>query len=135
MLDTTGAHSKIFFRWLGGLAAEPVWTGSRSISSSATITAAAWRRSSVNRPPREDLEGSLRDDLGSLKERLLHARPETPTERALHQCAVRWLEELLENPATRNVDCSFSAIVTLGPLAAGLVLGLSPRGPRAGLGK
>jgi hypothetical protein len=107
MLDRSGANDRIVFRWLGGMAAEPVWEedavgfyvrddkGGR-LEDAICLPASA-----------QDLQGSLRDDLAKLRQRLDQSRGETPTERTLRKILVRTFEELVDNPARTDLDSYF----------------------------
>jgi len=107
LLDRAGANAKIVFRWLGGLAAEPVWEGD-SVSFFVRDDHGGRLEEVVCQPAtREDLESTLQDDLNTLKQRLERARPETSTERALHRAVCRSLQELTEDPHRTDLDDYF----------------------------
>ena len=107
MLDRSGANNRILFRWLGGMAAEPVWEedavgfyvrddkGGR-LEDVICQTASA-----------QDLQGILRDDVGKLRQRLDQSRGETPTERTLRKVLLRTFQDLVDNPARCDLDSYF----------------------------
>jgi len=107
LLDRPGSNSKIIFRWLGGLAAEPVWEGD-SVSFFVRDDHGGRLEEAVCQPAtREDLESTLQDDVNTLKQRIERARPETSTERALHRAVRRSFEELSEDPNRTDLDDYF----------------------------
>ena len=98
LLDRSSANAKILYRWLGGLAAEPVWEG-EAVSFFVRDDHGGRLEDVVCQPAtREDLETILKDDLAALKGRLEKARPETPTERTLWHAAIRALSDLTDDP-------------------------------------
>ena len=134
MLDKGGANARILFRWIGGMAAEPVWEG-RIASTSMSATTEGGRLEEVLCQPADELElrGSLKDEIARLRERIQHARAETPSERSFHKLVLRTLADLLDNPDRTDLDNYFFRYRDVDkPLAAGVVLGLSAG--RSGVG-
>lgn len=107
LLDRGGSNAKIIFRWLGGLAAEPVWEA-EAVSFYVRDDHGGRLEEVVCQPAtRDDLHGTLKDDLETLKQRIERARPETSTERALHRAVRRSFEALVEDPNRTDVDDYF----------------------------
>ncbi len=107
MLDRSGANSRILFRWLGGMVAEPVWDG--DIVGFYVRDDKGGRLEDVICQPAsaQDLQGLLRDDLAKLRQRLSQSRGETPSERTLRKVLVRTFDELVDNPARTDLDSYF----------------------------
>ena len=85
LLDRSNANSKILFRWLGGLVAEPEWEGD-SVNFFARDDHGGRLEEAVCTPASdEDLKGPLKEDIDALADRLEKAKPETSTERGVHK--------------------------------------------------
>ena len=107
LLDPTNTHSKILLRWLGRLAAEPVWER-ESVSFFVRDDAGGRLEEIVCQPAtREDLDGPLKDDLAELKDRMARARAETPGEEALLERVGQSLGQLLDDPNCTDLDSYF----------------------------
>ena len=107
LLDPANTHSKILLRWLGRLAAEPVWE-QESVGFFVRDDAGGRLEDLVCQPAtREDLEGPLKDDLAQLRERLARATAETPAERPLLERLRQSLGELLDDPNRTDLDSYF----------------------------
>jgi hypothetical protein len=107
MLDRSNANSKILFRWVGGLAAEPVWDGD-SVNFFVRDNRGGRLEEVLCQPASEhELRTLLRDELGLLKDRLEKARAETPTERTFRKVLLRTFHELIENPGRTDLDSYF----------------------------
>ncbi len=102
LLDESGANAKILFRWLGRLAAEPVWEG-ESVSFFARDDRGG-RLEEVTCEPAtaEELEKLLQEDIATLRERIDKAQPETTTERALKKIIRRHFQEVFEGTDRSN---------------------------------
>ena len=107
MLDKGGANARILFRWIGGMAAEPVWEG--ECVQFYVRDDRGGRLEEVLCQPADELElrGSLKDEVARLRERLQHAHAETPSERSFHKMVLRTLEDLLGNPDRADLDSYF----------------------------
>ncbi|MBN2129458.1 MAG: hypothetical protein JW741_08170, partial [Sedimentisphaerales bacterium] len=107
VLDESNAHARILLRWLGGIAAEPVWQGD-SVSFFVRDDYGGRLEEAICQPViAAELTGTLQEDFAAFRDRIEKARPETATERALHKCVQRWLKELLEDPDRTDHDCYF----------------------------
>ena len=107
LLDPANTHSKILLRWLGRLAAEPVWE-QNSVNFFVRDDAGGRLEEIVCQPAtREDLEGPLADDLAALKNRVARAKAETPGEEALLKSLRQSLGQLLDNPNRTDLDSYF----------------------------
>lgn len=107
MLDKGGANARILFRWIGGMAAEPVWEG--ECVHFYVRDNRGGRLEEVLCQPADELElrGSLKDEIARLRERVQHARAETPSERAFHKIVLRTLADLLDNPDRTDLGSYF----------------------------
>ncbi len=107
LLDYSNANSKIVFRWLGGLSAEPEWEG-ESVSFYVRDDHGGRIEDVVCQPASdEDLQGPLKADLESLKDRLAKAKAETSTERAVYKILNQNLTKLLDDPHRTDRDNYF----------------------------
>ena len=107
MLDRSGANSRILFRWLGGMVAEPVWEDD-TVGFYVRDDKGGRLEDVICQPASaQDLQGILRDDLAKLRQRLDQSRGETPTERTLRKVLLRTFEELVDNPARTDLDSYF----------------------------
>ena len=107
MLDRANANAKIVFKWLGRLAAEPVFQGN-SVNFYVRDDRGGRLEDVAPVPATEDdLKGNLAPDLKTLKERMAAAAPETPTEKTLHKVLAESLEDLAENPNRTDRDNYF----------------------------
>ncbi len=107
LLDRSGSNDRIVFRWLGGMAAEPVWEG--EVVSFCARDDDGGRLTEVNVQPATaaDLQGPLKAELDRLRQRLADAKPETGTERALHTSLLKSLQELVDAPGRTDLDSFF----------------------------
>ncbi len=135
MLDRSNANAKILFRWVGGLAAEPVWDGD-SVNFYVRDNRGGRLEEVLCQPASEhELRTLLQDELGLLKDRLEKARAETPTERVFRKVAAADLPRADRQPRPHRPGQLLLPLSRPGkPLAAGLVLGLSADRPGAGAG-
>ncbi len=107
MLDRSGANSRIVFRWLGGMVAEPVWEGD-TVGFYVRDDKGGRLEEVICQPASaQDLQGLLRDDLAKLRQRLDQSRGETPTERTLRKILVQNFEDMADNPARADLDNYF----------------------------
>ncbi|MFH1266527.1 MAG: hypothetical protein ABIK89_12435, partial [Planctomycetota bacterium] len=107
LLDRSGANSKILFKWLGGLVAEPEWEG-ESVNFFVRDDQGGRLEEAVCQPASdEDLKGLLRGDADSLKERVAGAKPETTTERGVHKIVGLSLANLTEDENRTDRDNYF----------------------------
>ncbi len=108
LLDKSGANSKILFRWLGGLTAEPSWEG-ESVNFFVRDDHGGRLEEVYCQPTTEDeMQKLLQDDIAMLRERIEKAKPETPTERALKRTLRQQYQEIFDNPDAMNLDsCVF----------------------------
>ena len=107
MLDRAGANSRIIFRWLGGMVAEPVWEDD-TVGFYVRDDKGGRLEEVICQPASaQDLQGLLRDDLAKLRQRLDQSRGETPTERTLRKILVRNFEDMADNQARTDLDNYF----------------------------
>ncbi len=115
MLDRSNANARILFRWLGGMVAEPEWEGD-SVSFYVQNDRGGRLEEVVCQPASQaDLNGPLKRDLETLKERIERVKPETATERAVKKMLRRSFAELVEAPqgteppaaGDAELDCYF----------------------------
>ncbi len=107
MLDRSNANAKILFRWVGGLAAEPVWDGD-SVNFFVRDNRGGRLEEVLCQPASEhELRTLLQDELGLLKDRLEKARAETPTEKVFRKVLLRTFRELIDNPGRTDLDSYF----------------------------
>ena len=135
MLDRSNANAKILFRWVGGLAAEPVWEGD-SVNFFVRDNRGGRLEEVLCQPASEhELRTMLKDELALLQDRLEKARAETPTERTFRKVLLQTFRELVDKPRPHRPGQLLLPLSRLGePLAAGVVLGLSADRSRAGPG-
>ncbi len=107
LLDRSDANSKILFRWLGGLVAEPEWEGD-SVNFFVRDDHGGRLEEVVCSPASdEDLKGPLKEDLDALADRLEKAKPETSTERGVHKIIRHWFAQLTEDENRTDRDNYF----------------------------
>ncbi len=107
LLDYSDANSKIVFRWLGGLSAEPEWEG-ESVNFYVRDDHGGRLEDVVCQPASdEDLQGPLKADLEALRDRLAKAKAETSTERAVYKILNQSLIKLLDDPHRTDRDNYF----------------------------
>ena len=107
LLDRSGSRGKLLFRWLGGLAAEPVWEGDYVAFYVRDDYGGRLEDVACCPASRDDLGGQLKEDLEKLRDRLDKARPETPSEQAVRAAVHRTLRELLDDPNRSDLDSYF----------------------------
>jgi hypothetical protein len=107
MLDRSGANARILFRWLGGMVAEPVWDD--DLVGFYVRDDQGGRLEDVYCQPAspQDLQGSLRDDLAKLRQRIEQARGETSTERTLRKILLKSFLEVVDKPGRNDQDSYF----------------------------
>ncbi len=107
MLDRSGANARILFRWLGGMAAEPVWED--DLAGFYVRDDQGGRLEDVYCQPAtsHDLQSGLRDELAKLRQRLEQSRGETSTERTLRKVLMRSFQEMIDNPGRSDQDSYF----------------------------
>jgi hypothetical protein len=107
MLDRSGANARILFRWLGGMAAEPVWDG--DLVGFYVRDDQGGRLEEVYCQPAtcQDLQGALRDDVAKLRQRLEQSRGETNTERTFRKVLMRSFQNVVDNPGRNDHDSYF----------------------------
>jgi hypothetical protein len=107
MLDRSGANARILFRWLGGMAAEPVWE--EDLVGFYVRDDQGGRLEDVYCQPatNQDLQGGLRDDLSKLRQRLEQARGETSTERTLRKVLMKSFQDVVDKPGRNDQDSYF----------------------------
>ena len=107
MLDSSNATARIMFKWLGGLVAEPEWEG-ESVNFYVRDDHGGRLEEVACSPASDaDLSGPLKDDLNLIKERIAKARPETSTERAVHQVVSDSFAALAEDESRTDRDHYF----------------------------
>ncbi len=107
MLDRSNANAKILFRWVGGMAAEPVWEGD-SVNFYVRDDHGGRLEEVICQPAAEhELHTMLKDDVALLRDRIEKAHPETPTERTFRKMLLRTFQELTENPNRSDLDSYF----------------------------
>jgi hypothetical protein len=107
LLDYSNANSKIIFRWLGGLSAEPEWEG-ESVNFYVREDHGGRVEDVVCQSASdEDLQGLLKADVETLRERLSKAKAETSTERAVYKALNQSLVKLLDDPHRTDRDNYF----------------------------
>jgi len=107
LLDRANANAKILFRWLGGLAAEPMWEG-ESVSFFVRDDHGGRLEECVCQPATaDDIKRTLQGDVNTLRDRIEKAKPETPTERALKKTLRQQFQELADNPNRTDLDSFF----------------------------
>lgn len=107
MLDRSNANAKIFFRWLGGMVAEPEWEG-ESVGFYVQDDRGGRLEEVACQPASEaDLKGLLQGDLAELRDRIERAQPETATERAAKKMLRRSFRQLFGDPQRADLDCFF----------------------------
>ena len=136
MLDRSNANAKIIFRWLGGMVAEPAWSGD-SVDFFVRDDHGGRLEEVVCQPvAAEDLDKLLKADLEKLRQRHRKAKPETPTERAVKKMLRQSFESTGGRPDPQRPRLLLLPVSRrAGTLAAGLVLGLSPGRPGDGRGR
>jgi hypothetical protein len=107
MLDRSGSNSRVLFRWLGGMIAEPVWDGDLVGFYVRDDKGGRLEDVIVQPASPQDLRGMLCEDLAKLRQRLEQARGETPTERTLRKIAMKSFQELVDNPGRTDTDSYF----------------------------
>lgn len=107
LLDPSNTNNRILFRWLGRMAAEPVWNG-KSVDFFVRDDQGGRLEEVVCQPVvASDLNGSLKTELTLLQNRIDKVKPETATERALHNCLKRSLKDLFDDNNRTDHDCYF----------------------------
>ncbi len=107
MLDASAANSKILFRWIGELAAEPVWEGD-SVNFYVCDHGGGRLVEVICQPAgQHELRSLLPDELALLKDRLEKARPETPMEQAFHKALLRTFNDLVNASRRAGLDSYF----------------------------
>jgi len=107
LLDRANANAKILFRWVGGMAAEPMWEG-ESVNFFVRDSHGGRLEEVTCQPATaDDVRKLLQDDVAALRDRIEQAKPETPTERALKKTVRRQFKELTENPNRTDLDSFF----------------------------
>ena len=107
LLDRSGSNDRIVFRWLGGMAAEPVWEGETFRFFARDDHEGRLAEVTVQPATATELQGPLKDELDRLRQRLAEAKPETSTERALHTTLLRSFQELVDTPDRTDLDAFF----------------------------
>ncbi|MDY0168223.1 MAG: hypothetical protein RBS80_16865 [Thermoguttaceae bacterium] len=107
LLDRSGANDRIVFRWLGGMAAEPVWEGEGVGFFSRDDHGGRLAEVTVQPATIGELNGPLKGDLDRLRQRLAEAKPETGTERALHTALLKSFQEMVDTPDRTDLDAFF----------------------------
>ncbi len=106
-LDRPNANSKILFKWLGGLVAEPEWEG-ESVSFFVRDDYGGRLEDVVCQPAsQEDLAGPLRQDVETLSDRIAKARPEDTSQRAVHNILQQTFQGLTEAEDRADHDSYF----------------------------
>ncbi len=107
LLDRSGANDRIVFRWLGGMAGEPVWEGEAFSFFARDDHGGRLSEVSVQPATKEELDRPLKNELDRLRQRLAEAKPETGTERALHTALLKSFQELVDSPDRTDLDAFF----------------------------
>lgn len=107
MLDRANANFTILNRWLGNMAAEPVWIGEDSIN--VFVLGDEGRLDKIDCVPvtKADLEGPLAADLKTLQARIKKAKPESATEQSLHRVTRQTVAQLANDLDAGGQDCFF----------------------------
>jgi len=107
LLDRSNANSKILFKWLGGLAAEPEWQDD-SVNFFVRDDHGGRLEEAICQPASdEDLAGPLRADMEALSERIAKAKPETSTERGVHKILIQTFRNVTEDENRTDRDNYF----------------------------
>ncbi|MHC4402905.1 MAG: Ig-like domain-containing protein, partial [Planctomycetota bacterium] len=97
LLDRSNATARILLRWLGGLTADPEWEG-ESVNFYVRDDQGGRLEEAVCLPAsEEDLQGPLRQDLQTVKDRLAAAKPANTTERAVQRIVSDTFAAVVEN--------------------------------------
>lgn len=107
MLDRANANFAILHRWLGTMAAEPVWIGEDSIN--VFVLGDEGRLDRIDCVPvtKADLEGPLAADLKTLQARIKKAKPESATEQSLHRVTRQTVAHLANDLDAGGQDSFF----------------------------
>jgi len=107
LLDRSNANSKILFRWLGGLVAEPEWEGD-SVNFFVRDDHGGRLEEAVCQPASDDdLKGPLKADVEALAARIESAKPETSTERGVRRIVRETFQNLTEDENRTDRDNYF----------------------------
>jgi len=107
LLDRASANGRLWFKWLGGLVAEPEWDG-ESVSFFVQDDHGGRLEDAVCQPASdEDLAGLLKDDLALLRERLAKAKAESSSERLVLKKLREDFAALADDPDRLDRDCHF----------------------------
>ena len=107
LLDRSSANSKILFRWLGGLVAEPEWEGD-SVNFFVRDDHGGRLEEAVCQPAGDDdLKGPLKADVEALAERIESAKAETSTERGVRKIIRETFHGLTEDENRTDRDNYF----------------------------
>ncbi len=107
LLDRSGSNAKILFRWLGGMAGEPVWEEESVNFYARDDHGGRLEEAEVQPATAEDLKKLMADDVAKLKTRIAAAKPETPTERMLKKAIRQSFERITSGPKQDDADCYF----------------------------
>ncbi len=107
MLDRSGANARILFRWLGGMVAEPVWEDDLVGFYVRDDQGGRLEDTYCQPVSPQDLQGSLRDDLAKLRQRIEQARGETSTERTLRKILMKSFQDVVDKPGRNDQDSYF----------------------------
>lgn len=92
MLDRTGANYGILRRWLGRFVAEPACENNQSVQYYVRDEDRGRLGQATCQPAtKADLEGNLKADLTTIRDRLKKIKPSSTTEQALHRLALQAL--------------------------------------------
>lgn len=107
VLDRSGAHGKILFRWLGGLVGEPEYENDSINFYARDDHGGRLEEVYVYSASDDDLKGSLKQDMELLRDRLSKARPETPTERSLLKAISENFQAATDDVRRADRECYF----------------------------
>ena len=133
MLDKSNANAKILFRWIGGMAAEPVWDG-ESVNFFVRDNRGGRLEEVICQPASEQRAPALlQDELSRLKDRLDKAPRRHAHGAGLPQVAAADVPRSTQHARPHGSGQLLLPLPRPGePLAAGVVLGLSADRARAG---
>ncbi len=107
LLDKANANSRLWFKWLGRLAAEAEWDG-ESVKFFVQDDHGGRLEEVVVQPvSEEDLRGPLKEEVALLAERLAKARADSPSERLVLGKLREDFAALVDDPSRLDRDCFF----------------------------
>ena len=108
MLDRQNANYVILRRWLGNLVAEPSYRGGELVDFYVQAEDGG-RVENVEcvAATKEDLEGTLNQELKTIQAKIKRARPEDASEQSLHRIVRKTINDLTKNLEQSDYDCYF----------------------------